>query len=271
MAEEPEEKPTLDKPKEETKAKPEIDIEGLMSKLETFKVTKPDGSIDLAKLEGRLVNAAEYGKLAGENTRLSQELLNAQRQLSESKPYRPSRDKDFDLDNYSQGQTVDLEALIENKTKSAVKSVLTEYQKEQVELQKKVFQTQSKILKDRNYEKVKEVYQKKLQSPEIMMGIQMGQIDAYDLYRDTVDEFKDGLLLQSSEVIQTLTKGKKVPIPHVETGERVGTNIVSDSGKPVNKMKQRYDELQTKVNKGGILSAEEELELADMVVQGMRK
>ena len=255
-----EEKPTLETPKEETpkeEIKTDLDA-GFMKALEQFGVGTPD------ELESRLKASKEVGQLAnllGQQRELNKQMAS---ELQAAKARRPH--DDFDLDNIGEGTTVNLEDVVSR----SVEKVLSKRERTAQEYQQRLVSAWQKVTGDRNYAKVKDVWEEKLKDPQFVWQIQSGVVDPVDAYRGTVDDWKDGLLKQAFDTIKQL-QGKQpgTPAPHVEGGGRTSANLVSEEPGEVPEHVKRYKELKEKVDKGVLLSDEEELELAGIAGLGI--
>ena len=254
-----EESPIMEeaKPKEETEVK-EVQVS---NDDELLEILKAHGATEGDKLEGKLKAGTEVGQMAN--------LLGTERQLNEqlrqenaalkAQPLR-QQEENLDLDNMD-GQTVDLEAVVSR----SVEKVIQKREQRAAQLQQQQMAAWGKITNDRNYDKVKSIWDEKLKDPSFYNQIYTGQIDPVDAYRGVVDDYKDGLLRRSYETITTLKGGTKPTPPHMESGERASQNLVEEKGKGETDGARRFKELQDKVNKGYVPTPDEEEALAGAV------
>ena len=252
------ESPTMDETPEKEVVKEEVkepNVEELTQLLKDYDAT------DTTALEGKLKASRETGNMAN----LLGEVREQNRQLQEqvsalsNQPLR-KQEESLDLDNYD-GQTVDLEAVV---TRSVQKAINQEKQ-QAAQIQQQQMAKWGKITGDRNYGKVKEIWEERLKDPTFYNEIYSGQKDPVDAYRDVVDDYKDGLLRRSLDTINTLQGGKKVPPPHMEAGERTAQNLVEEGGTGETAGAKRFREFKEKVAKGYVPTPDEEEALTGAV------
>ena len=158
MADEILENPTLDKPKEEPKVeeKPE-DLDAFAQTLKDF------GVKDNTELTGKLEASQQAGQMAnllGEERKRTQALEEKIENL-QAKP-----NKELDLDNYGEGQTVDLESVITNVYRKERKRDMELAQRQQ----RFQMQQYGKIVNNKNYKgDVKALWDQKQQDPTFMV------------------------------------------------------------------------------------------------------
>jgi len=253
------EEPQIDKPTEEVVVEPpagEIDVESIMAKLNELDKTTPeaiDGMATASKESGRL--AQLLGAERKRNEQLQVE-LNQSRNTPQPRPT-----NDFDLDNYAEGQPVDIEKAVE----SAVERVVTKREKIAQEANQRSFAEQQSILTDKNYQvpEIRATFEAVRNDPATMMQLQTGQTTLSGLWNNVKDSYKDNLLAESRKVIDRLS-GKSPAPPHVERGGRTPENLVQEQPKD-DARTERVKALKDKVNKGGILTEEEELEVIGLI------
>ena len=236
-----EESPTLDQPTEVVVEEKPEDLDAFAQTLKEF------GIKDNTELEGKLNASQQSGQLAnllGEERKRTQALEEKIEGL-QAKP-----NKELDLDNYGEGQTVDLESLITNVYRKERKRDMAMAQKQQ----QYQMQQYGKIVNNKNYKgPVKELWEQKQQDPSFMVQVQNGQIDPVEAFHGIVDEYKTNLLVKAGETITTLQTGKAPPIPHVEGSERTPTNLVSEDPDKKSESAQVIKEMQDITDKGGQL------------------
>lgn len=253
-----EQKPESPTTEGKPQAKNEEEIQALLSTLEKVGVKTPQ------HIEGVVANAREFGNvsnLLGEERKRTQELERRLMDL-ESRQTPKARDS-YDFSGVENAPPVDLESVI-------AKVVRKENEARDIrvmEFQKRQLQAWNSINSDPDYGNVKPIWEEKLKDPNFVYQIQMGAVDPVKEYQETVRGFYKGLAMQAKTVIEQY-KGKTTPPPHVETGERSG-NIVSTGEGEKHPLVKRFNELKSKVKKGGNLSSEEELELARIATYGL--
>lgn len=259
MAEQVQESPVLAKPAAEAKKvdKSEDEIKELLSTLEKVGVKSPQ------HLEGIAQNAKEFGyvtNLLGEERKRAADL---ERRLQEVEARAKTPPTDYST--YETGQTVDLEKFI----KKAIRDERETERREIAEVQKRQLQAWNAIQSDEDYGNVKPIWEGKLKDPNFVYRINSGIVDPVREYQETVRDFYKGLAMKAKDVIEQVKGGTKINPPHVETGERGQGNMVSEGPaqdpEPIKRLKQ----LKEKTSKGGILTAEEELELVRIATYGL--
>ena len=247
------EEPQIDKPVEEPVVEPpagEIDVDGIMAKLNELDKTTPqaiDGMATASKESGRLA------QLLGDERKRNEQL---QVELNQSRNAPQPKTNDFDIDNYQEGQPVDIEKAVE----SAVERVVSKREKIATEANQRSFAEQQSILTDKNYKvpEIRAAFEAVRNDPATVMQLQTGQITLSGLWHNVKDSYKDNLLAESRKVIDSLS-GKSPAPPHIERGGPTPQNLVQEQPKG-EAAAERMKELKAKVNSGGILTEEEELE-----------
>ena len=252
------EEPQIDKPVEEPVVEPpagEIDVEGIMAKLSELDKTTPqaiDGMATASKESGRLA------QLLGDERKRNEQL---QAELNQSRNAPQPKTNDFDIDNYQEGQPIDIEKAVE----SAVEKVVSKREKIATEANQRSFAEQQSILTDKNYKvpEIRAAFEAVRNDPATVMQLQTGQITLSGLWHNVKDSYKDNLLAESRKVIDSLS-GKSPAPTHLERGGQTPENLVQ--GQPKGDAKaERIKELKDKVAKGGTLSEEEELDVIGLI------
>lgn len=245
--------PIVEEPKaEEQKVnEPAVDVDGLIAELEKAGITNTQ------ELQGKLDAGSQVGRMA--------ELLGQERKRNEELTARlenpaPKPQNDFDLDEYGEGQPLDIEAVVVR----SVDKALTAREKKMAQVQQAQLQAYQRIKGDEDYHLVASIWEQKEKDPAFIFGVQNGSVNPVDEYTSIVRNFYKGLVQKSHDTIKTLTGGEKVKQPHVETGERSSGNIVSEEPGQDEASKYRAA-LKEKVNKGQALTSEEELALVDSI------
>ena len=259
MVEQVKESPTLEgKPAEPKKVeKSEDEIKSLLETLEKVGVKSPQ------HLEGIAQNAREFGNVTNLLGQERQRVADLERKFQELET-RAQPKQSLDYSQYDTGQTVDLEKFI----RKAIRDERDTERKEMAELQKRQLQAWNTIQADEDYGNVKPIWEDKLKDPNFVFKITSGVTDPIREYQETVRDFYKGIAMKSKEAIEKLSGAKKVAPPHVESGER-GGNLVSEGEGKTHPLVERYRQLKKKTETGGILSSEEELELARIATYGL--
>jgi hypothetical protein len=248
---------TIEKPVVDTdtgEATPEVkdvvtdpkQVEDLIAALQGAGVTNTD------QLEGKLAASQQVGhmnnllgEVRAENAKLVETIQNMQ-------TTNPPAQQTVDYDNDTPGQQVDLDTLVARN----VEKVLDKRDKQAAQMQNASLQKYHKITTDRNYSRVKAIWEEKLKDPQFTFEINNGIKDPVDAYREIVDDFKDGLLKQSLDTITSLTGSGQMPAsPHIEGEAKVSHDLPVD--KP--ESQETIDKLQAKVDKGQQLTEQEQL------------
>jgi len=261
MAEETKkESPTLDEGKPaQAQARNEEEIQALLSTLEKVGVKTPQ------HIEGVVANAREFGNvsnLLGEERKRTSEL---ERRLAELESRPAPKRESVDYSQYEQGPAVDLENVI----RKVVRGEKETERREMMENQKRQLQAWNVIQGDEDYNNVKPIWEDKLKDPNFVYRINVGLTDPVREYQETVRAFYKGIAAQAKTVIEQMKGTKTVNPPHMETGERGSGNIVSEGPGEQPEVLKRFNQLKQKAAKGGILSSEEELELARIATFGL--
>jgi hypothetical protein len=238
--------PQVEEPaKQEAEA---IDVDGLMAQLEKAGVTNAED------LDGKLTAGAQAGRLAqllGDERKRSEE-------LTEKLAQQPRPQPTQDFMDYGEGQTINIEDAIEKSvTKVFTKQAETNRKAQEMQLGQ-----YNKITQHPNYGFVKDEFEAKLKDPNYVYQVQAGMIDPVGDFYDTVIKKQQVLMKESHKTIEQLAGGGKPPPPHVETGERSPSNLVSETPTGT-EAEKRLAALQEKTDKGQLLSQEEELGMID--------
>jgi hypothetical protein len=228
----------------------EIDVDGLMAKLEKAGVTS------IEDLDGKLAASSQAGnsaRLLGEERKESQRLRD---ELTATQRPKPQQQQDF-MD-YGEGQTVNIEEAIEK----SVTKVFTKQAENQRKAHEANLGAYNRIKNHPQYAFVEAEFEEKLKDPNYVYQVQNGVIDAEHDIRDMVIRKQQLLMKESHKTITQLAGGGTVAAPHVETGERSSSNLVSETPSGTEGEK-RMAALKAKTDKGYIMSTDEELGLID--------
>jgi len=249
-----EELPTIEKeePKAEVKEEvPTTDVDTLIAELEKAGVTNPE------QLQGKLIASREAGNL-------SNQLGDARREIAELRDMLTSRpagaEKEFEP-NYDEGADLrtilrqEIEAHDQRKTKV------------QIETQKRVNAMWGEIQGDESYPLVKEIWEGKLKDPDLIFEIQQGKTNPIKAYNNVVREFYKGIAKKSLDTIKTLQSGGQITTPQVIDGE-TQTPSIPGGGKEIPEGKEVIKQLGEKLDKGELLSEDDELNAIAAALKG---
>jgi hypothetical protein len=170
------------------------------------------------------------------------------------------------LDSIQEGQTINLEGVLEN----VVTKVITRKEQESVARQQKVqhevMEAVNTITNDEDYPLVQKAWEARM-TPDTIFKIQNGQLNPIKLYQETVRGFYREYLKKSQDAIMQLSGKGKVGIPHVEGGEQKPANLISQKPGKEDPVVKRLADIRAQVDKGKVLSNEEELEMVGLVLR----
>ena len=194
-------------------------LDELIQMLESADITTTEA------LEGKLKASAEVGRMAqllGDERKAREQAEQRARALESERPRPQQLETDY-TGLMPQAGTIDLTGEI----KKAIREERDAERQEAVKLQVEVNRKYQKIYSDKNFAKVKDIWDEKAKDPGFLWQIQSGVVDPVDAYREVVDEYKDGLLRKTLETIKQMQGKGTVTPPHMETGEQVSANLVS--------------------------------------------
>ncbi len=218
-----EETPTIveEKPAETKKVKSEVKTEdetaALLIELEKAGVST------VGELDGKLIASREAGNLANQLGTARSEIAELKAMVANQQIQTPVSEGTF-----GQEET-DLDNIIGRK----MEDVLDKREKKQANAYKQSQQMSlnmwNAIQNDPDYGLVKEVWEEKMKDPNFGFKVQQGLLNPYKEYNDTVREYLKGNMQKAADTIKQLQgKGKPLP-PHVEVGERVSTNLITET------------------------------------------
>lgn len=234
--------PTMDEGAVEEKQPEQMDENSqLLELLKSAGMTKPE------QVEGTIRNAKRTFEMQSERDRIANELAELKRAFSEQKS-KPSDQ----VDDY--GQPVDLAGEM-NRILDA-----RERAKEQAQLQQqqRMMEAWNTITSDEDYHLVKDVWEKKLQDPNFVMGIQMGQKNPMQEYQNTLRTFYKGIAQKSVQTIEKLQKGGGAPPVHVESGE-ARTPQMPSTDEEISEHRELLNQYKEAADKGKVLTEDEEM------------
>lgn len=255
MPEEKVESPVIEAPAE-APAKPagQIDYSELVSKLEKAGITEPK------QLDGKLQAAQERGHLANILGQRNQELADMKAMMAEMQAaLKKQNTRGMDDDGERGAGAIDLGDLLERKIDSAFEK----RQRQALEAQQKAYQAWSAIQTDEDYPLVQEVWDAKLKDPNFAIALQSGTVDVMKEYQETVRKHYKTAIRTAAQVIKDLTQGALPPKVHVEDSARV-----SADREPARDENKTISTLRESVNKGKILTEDQELAALTAVLSG---
>jgi len=262
MAEQNQEPLNIEEPREEEKVQP--NIESLMAELEKFGVQNADdlgGKLRAGSEAGRLAQLlGEERNVAREQTARAAELEARLREL-ERRPYR-----NYDMDSFQEGQTIDIEAVMEKVSRKSVreelKAALQEERENQLRIQRANIELWNKIKKDPYYKAVEKEWLEIEGNPDFQFKYRAGEINPKELYDDLVKSTMANHIRTITETYKS--SGGQILPPHIETGERTSANMVSETPRESDHEKN-LKKLKEKVDSGTVLTQEEELSIVDSI------
>lgn len=189
-----EEKPTIEEPAVETD-----DAAMLMEELSKLDIKTPEDVQNMAfasQEAGKAWN--EVGNLRKEVARLT-ELSTTPHQT-------------YQNDEYS-GESVDLGKVVEDK----VQGVLNRYLQGQQQAQQAAMMAMNEVRQDEDYHIVGPVFEKHINTPEMVMRLQSGQANYVKEYNRVSTKYYKNLAQRTSQYVEKFTSTKKPP--HMEQGE----------------------------------------------------
>ena len=235
-------------------AKPAVNVDEFLMELEKAGVT------NLPELQNKFKASSESGRLAqllGDERKRSRELEERLDSLS-SRPQARIQEDPFAA---SEQRPIDIEEVVAK----SVEKVFTDREVKAQKIQQANLAAWNQIQQDEDYPLVQTVWENKLKDPNFVFKIQSGMIDPTNAYGETVRQYYKTMMKKSVETIKTL-RGGSPPItpPYVESGERIPTNLVSET--PSGDTKKILDKARQKVKEKGFLNDEEQLDVIDTIL-----
>jgi hypothetical protein len=241
-------------PKAEAAPNPHAEM---IAELERFGVKNAE------QLQGRMVASQEAGRIAnqlGDARKEIAEMRSYMERLAHQKPAAQPRD-DWGNEQAPQAAgTIDLADLVGKQ----VKKVIDEEKRQAMHQQQKAYEAWNKIQGDRDFHIVKDRWEAKLKDPNFALQFQAGAIDPYNEYQELLRDAYKSAVAKSAEIIKSLTTGAGPPKVHVEGQAKVSgmrTESAPERDKTLNPLRE-------KVNKGKVLSEDEELAALMKVLGG---
>lgn len=236
--------------------KPVIDVDGLLSQLESAGIENEE------QLQNKLTASSQAGtafrKLGESNKSLeiaNQRIQNLENQLSNGPAPKQSSDWDSIPED---GTEVDIQKLVRNAVKGELVAHENEKNEKLYRAQDWVNNQRETIHGDEDYALVKDLWEAKESDPKFAHGVNTGRLVPVDEYNKLLRGFYKGIVKKSHETITALS-GKKPITPILESEQSPKPNILSDQGgedDTINKAK-------AKVGKGKDLSTAEQLAALD--------
>lgn len=249
-----EEAPKIEEPTETTEQSQE-DVSALIAELEKAGVSTPE------ELSGKLAASKEAGRLANMVGDLKRDLAKRDADLETLIRNQQRTTEDFS----GEGSTLELENLI---VKAIEKHDNAKTQKI-VQAQRQNAMIWDAIQNDKNYGIVKEVWEAKTSNPAFMSKVNAGLVNPYQEYNDTVVEYYKGITRRTLDALKQVHGGQPGPAaPHVEGGE--GARLPGPESPTEDKDNEEIASLQEKVNKGQMLTEEDELRAIELQMQGLQ-
>jgi hypothetical protein len=134
-------------------------------------------------------------------------------------------------------------------------------------MQQRAYQAWNAIQSDEDYHLVQKDWEDKLRDPNFAVGIQSGTVDVVKEYQKMVRNHYKTAVRSAAQIIKDLTQGSLPPKVHVEDSARV-----SASREPAgdDKRQEEISTLRERVNKGKLLTEDEELAALTAVLSGGR-
>lgn len=279
------ESPTMEKPQQgnQVTGMDESEIGKLMDTLENYGVVndkdldnKLKASIQVGHLQNLLGDANQkINMLEGEVSKIKANRGNNPYQANNQSYYNDfsNPNPDAALSQMDQGVAMDFE----NMVGRAVEQAIGKREQMVQQRQARAYQSFDKAKKHPLFDQIKPIIDERVKDPEISLGLNRGELDYYDLYRDIVEEFQTNLLVQSRDTIKKLTgKGEgegaattMTNPPHIEAGGPAPVNPANLAGSGretpehpgITAMKKAREKVDKRGVDGGYLDEEEEIDL----------
>ena len=253
------EKPTLDGPKPDAKAKEPNPQETATKMLETLEKL---GIKDEEHMKGIVQTAQKFGPQAQELGQVRQLLEEMKRENESLRAMRMNPNQSTE-DYYGHENNVDLTKLVYENQYKAMRDF---YQKEvvgpQQRLQQQYFSELNDVQNDDDYDLVRDVFTEHINSPQIQNRIATGQTSVSKEYDRTVRKTYRNYLKQTQDALKGVIKPGDVRVPNVESQTQQPVMPTSD---------EEQQEMKTKIveaRKAGTISPDQAMDL--MVKAGLK-
>lgn len=210
-------------PKGEPKGEPKDEASALLAELKNLGIDNPD------KLHG-VVNASQQAGKAwnevGELRRIKQDL--------EAKLDRVLSVQQKNQDPYTDSDSIDLGALIENK----LETFWDKKTRQQQEAEARYYQEMNRIQNNPRFQSVEGMFQKHIQTPAVQAKLRNGETTLTDEFYNVKDAFYDELLKRSYNTLSQSKSPQSAKAPHVESGETHTPNIPATDDERQEKLKR---------------------------------
>lgn len=248
------ETPTLpeEEPTGTTEVKPDVkpanETELLIAELERAGVST------VSELDGKLTASREAGNLANQLGTARGEIAELKAMIANQQVQTPASEK-----TYGQEET-DLDSLIGKAVKKEIRADRDEQTTLNRQAQQSSLTMWNAIQNDPDYDLVKEVWEEKTKNPNFGFKVQQGLLNPYKEFTDTVREYYKGIAKRSVDTIKQLQGKGETPVPHIEEGGRVATNLISGTPSQPGEVEATLKEKRDKAEKGK-LTYEDELDI----------
>jgi len=225
--------------------KKQVDIDGVIDLLKKANISDPK------QLEGKLQNAAGYQTIQSNLSKTEKRLatLEAENNELRNSINNPQR---YNIDDmYGQEEPIEakLERLLDARDRRKAER--------RRDMQVAQFKSYKKITGDKHYNVVKDAFNAKMQDPEVAYLINSGEMDAVEVYKNTVLDFYQDTAQRSLEALQAAKDSSSISPPNVESSARVpdrSQDTLTDKDKKV-------EQLRAKAKEGKSLHADERADL----------
>ena len=210
-------------PKGEPQGEPVDEAKLLMKELENLGVNSPQELHNMANASSQAGKAwNQVGDLRKQNEMLQSKLdqiLSAQQ--------RPQ-------DPYSDGDSVDLGSLIENK----LEAFWSNKTREQQAAEERYYSEMGKIQSNPKFDSVKEMFNRHIQSPATNAKLRRGETTLTDEFNAVKDAYYDEILKRAYNTLGGVNSPQATKPPHVESGETHTPNIPEGDNERAEKLKR---------------------------------
>lgn len=233
----------------------------LVAELEKFGVKNAE------QLQGRMVASQEAGRLANQLGDARREISEMRAMMERMNQQRVAPQPTAQRDEWGgeptpekAAGTIDLSELVGK----AVEGAISKRERAVQMAQQRAFEAWNKIQGDPDFHIVKDKWEAKLKDPNFALKFQAGAVDPYSEYQELLRDTYKSAVARSAEIIKSLTTGAGPPQVHLE-----GQGKVSGvQGNTIPEKEKTLNPLREKVNKGKLLSEEEELAALMKVLGG---
>lgn len=203
------------------------DAQEIMAMLEKMSVKTPKD------LEGMATAAYQKGRLANEVGQLRSELKSRDDQIMRlvAEHNRRAQEQNDYYNAPGQNQGVNIQNLIRDTIRDYHHNEII---KPQMEARNQFQQVMARIRSDEHYDLVRDVFQAKLNDPDVQFSLNTGETNMLDLFKDTKLEYYQRFMSTIHDKFKGLAASGAVPAnvkaPHMESNQT--TNYVPPGTKP---------------------------------------